>query len=133
MEGSNNEAAKQEAKEKSKRAGREAVHAAKNLKDAAAAAGEVAADAVRDEAHDVAQKAEGTAHDAARVAKRVDAKVLGWVASDTGQGLIGVAVVIFAGTFAANKFRAAKNGAAFLKSQAKADHHIRPSSPDIPQ
>lgn len=134
MDPESNEAAKKAAKEQAKRAGRQTMHAAKNMKNAAKSAAGPAADAVVDGAQALGEEAAEKAKIVENAAKRIDARVLGWMASDTGQGLLGVSVVIFAGAFAARKFRAAGRGAEVLKDQAqgKAGHHYRPSNPDIP-
>jgi hypothetical protein len=129
----NNEAAKQEAKEQAKRAGRHTVHAAKNIKEAAKTAAAPAADAVVEGVHELGEEAAEKAKVVERAAKRIDTRVLGWMASDTGQGFLGVAVVVFAGGFAFRKFRAVGKGAEVLKEQVKGNHSVPPSIPDLPQ
>lgn len=133
MESNNEvEAAKQEAREKARRASRQAVHAAKNTAAAAKAATKVVEEVVEEEVHDTADKVKATAQDATKAVKRIWGMPIS--AITVGQVTLAVGVAGVATFFAGKQVRTLlSDRRMFLESQAKAGHHYRPSSPDIPQ
>lgn len=100
---------KQMAKTHAVRATTQAKHAARNGLKATREVAEGVAEDVVEEAQDQGKKFVGTAQDAAKASKRLSPSVIGFIASETGQGFLGVAVAIGAGMFAAHRFQAAKN------------------------
>lgn len=100
----------QEAAELAKQAKGQGKAAAKNATRAAKIVTEPVVEKVAEEAQDTAHKLEGTIDDAAHAARRLDTRVLGHISSDTGQAFMALAVAIWAGTIAGNKFRAAAAG-----------------------
>lgn len=120
--------AEKKAAELAKRASQESKQAAKDAARAAKVAAEPIVDAVAEEVQDTAQKLEGTAEDAVKTAKRINPWALSRISRDTGEGFLALAVALWAGTIAVNKFRGAYTGRRYvLESTVKADHHIRPS------
>lgn len=90
------ETEKAHAKDLAARGGRQARHAVRNGVKATA----VAADAIGEDIEEGAEKVVETG-------KRLSPAALGFMASETGQGFLGIAVAIAASLFAARKFRGA--------------------------
>lgn len=84
--------------------------AARNATKAAKVVADPVVEAASEELQDTAHKLEGTVEDAVMGARRLNPRVLSRISGDTGQAFIAMAVAIWAGTIAGNKFRAAAAG-----------------------
>lgn len=104
----------QEARELRNRAGRQSQHAAKNATKAARIAGEVAAEETQDSlmhaAGEAQEGAEEVAETTKRVVPRISARGLAAISGDTGTGFLALAVSIYSGAIAYQKFRSAIEG-----------------------
>ena len=91
---------KQEAREHLGRAGRQGRHAARNVARAAHLGAEAAVDETKEVAGDVAEEVRV-------VAPRLSARGLAAISGDTGMGFFALAVSIYSGAIAYQRFRSA--------------------------